>query len=670
MVSSEHRDNNKTSKVGLGSSLTRRAFLRVFGLVSAPLLIGGFAGCRPMDTLTETIYADWAEDIDYDNPTKSLKNAPDKSPTTSLPKLYETDSEDIEQEMEDPVYDETSTNSEGQAPKTEYSESSENDEKNTSGKQEKAKEEPEEEIKEPEESAGEKQAQVGGNTVGKNASKNVTDAPDQFGSVIAFGEIANLVCLLGGTGALWAADDEFLDAAKEIYAAGTVADVHSGWWTSYASSGKTISSKNFKKLTAELDALKEDQRPVYFIYDGAVGCPITETQAATLEETYGIKTRYFFLNTVNYFKNTMNYLKKVLLDSYEHDASKVFDEYWKFHDTLLAEVNDGKVAVWESSGTLLNFKDGSKYATSDVMDESKAYWTLYINDWDKGASYSFGKVKPTYGLGYSRLGYSWSPLSYYLQQGGVINNAAARWQASANNFNSDAEYYRYVWQLAAYFGATSKYVTGGALSGSNNTISNNAEGDILLRAQSGKFGLGKLEGVGRFPALIVPNSTIKGYLEKDRDSGNGAYSPYYLKANETGNNPNDPVMGIAYKSSDTSKAGCWVSYIGREEGDIDERTADTCIASEKYSKTTKCFDVLINPHGVYSNWVAGSAESFLEAAWAYEAIVQEYDESAAALSTSYGSSAQEVVQTFYEMFYGKSLSSNMAKKVLNGGYAS
>lgn len=659
-----------TSGEGLRPGLTRRAFLRVFGLTAAPLVMGGLAGCRPMDTLTETIYADWAEDIDYDNPMKSLRNVPDKPPTTSLPKLYETDSEDVEQKMEDPVYDEESVNAEGQAPKTEYSETAESDEENTTGKKKKAKEEPEEETKEPEESAGEKQAQVGGNTVGKDASKNVTDAPDQFGSIIAFGEIANLVCLLGGTGALWAADDEFLDAAKEIYATGTVADAHSGWWTSYASSGKTISNKDFKKLTAELDALEEGQRPVYFIYDGAVGCPITEAQAATLEDAYGIETRYFFLNTVNTLKNAMNYLKKVLLDSYEHDAAKVFDAYWDFHDTLLAEVNDGKAAAWNSSSSpLLNFKDGSRYAASGVMDADRAYWTLYINDWDKGASYSFGKVKPTYGLGYSRLGYSWSPLSYYLQQGGVINNAAARWQASANNFNGNTEYHRYVWQLAAYFGATSKYVTGGVLSGSNNTISNNAEGDILLRAQSGEFGLGKLEGVGRFPAVIVPNNTIKGYLEKDRDSGTGAYSPYYLEANETGNNPNDPVMGIAYKSSASSKAGCWVSYIGREEGAIDERTADTCIASEKYGKTTKCYDVLVNPHGVYSDWVAGSAESFLEAAWAYEAIVQEYDGSAAALSTSYGSSAQEVVQTFYETFYGKSLSSTTAKKVLNGGYA-
>ena len=671
-----------TSKRPLGNKPSaRHHFLRLAAIAAAAVLVVlSVAGCRPTDTLNNIVYTDWATEIDYDNPIKTLKNAPNKETTTSLPKIYETESEDVEEEVEDPIYDEDSTSqSTKSASKTEYSKDAKSSAKNTEGKSKdadkttKGKADSESKKEEAEkESSGTKQAQVGGNEVGKDASKDADEEPDEEGSIIAFGEVANIVCLLGGTGALWSADDDFLSAAKTIYAEGTVSSARSGYWSSYKSSGKTISAKKFKKLCEELDALDDEQRPAYLLYDGSVGCPITDDQAETLSDDYGITTRYFFLTSVATIKNAMNYVKKILQDDFEHNASERYDQYWEFHDKLLDEVNDGKTAAvsWgDCASEFMSFKDGSEVGSGSRMDSSSVYWTLLIDNWDDDATYEYNAINAKHGLGYSTLGYSWSPVSYYLQRGGVVNNAAARWQASGNNFNAKTTYHRYAWQMSLYFGQPRKYIKGGSLTKDSDLISNNSDGDILLRAQSGEFGLGKLAGEGRFPAVIVANSSAKKAMEADRDSGNGAYSPYYLQAGETSNNPSDAAMGLAYKSGENSTAGAWISYIGRESGSIDERTADSCIADSAYQNTTEAYDVLVNPCGYYSSWLNGSVESFLESAWAYESIICEYDSSAASLDTSYGSSAAEIVQTFYQTFYGRSLSNSKAKKILNGGYA-
>ena len=645
--------------------LTRRSFLRVFGLTAAPFVLSAY-GCRPTDTLTQVVHADWATDIDYDNPTKSLKNAPDREPTTSLPKLYETESENVEQEMEDPVYDETSTDSTTTAPQTEYQKDAE-EKDNTKGKKDTPKESEEEPEEKPKEkSYGKKRSSVGGNDVGTNASSDATAEPDKSGSVIAVGEIANIVALLGGKDALWATDDVFMRAGSQIYASSTLSATRSGYWSTYSTSGKTMKAKTFSKLCKALDKVGQDALPAYFIYDGSVGCPITTDQAAHLQKEYGIESLYFFLNTVDTLKNAMNYIKKILKDSFEHDATQRYDEYWDFHDKLLEQVNDAQVAAWGAeTSPNMNFKDGGEFKSSQVMDSTEAYWTLLINGWDTGVSYNQGGIKAKYGLGYSTLGWQWSPVSYYLQQGGVINNAAARYQASGNSFNAKTTYNRYVWQMGLYYYMpTTRYLTGASLRDDEDTIHANADGDILMRAQSGKFGLGNLAGTGRFPAVIVPTKKIKKYLEADRDSGSGVYSPHYLETNSTGNNAAGPVMGVVYESSKATKGSLWLAYVGREDGDIDERTADTCFADSKYKSTTKAYDVLVNPHGVYSDWIDGSVESFLECAWANQEIA------GAKLSTDYGNSAEAIVSTFYETFYGASCSNSQASKILAGNYAS
>ena len=334
---------------------------------------------------------------------------------------------------------------------------------------------------------------------------------------------------------------------------------------------------------------------------------------------------------------------------------------------MLNSINGGQPAAWSGEGvSYLNFGTGKSFDSGAVLEQSRAYWTVLIDGWDEDVTYSADGITASHGLGYSTLGYTWSPISYYLQCGGVINNAAAVYQSDGANFSSQKTYRRYVWQMGTYFNTVKDKAANCKLTDSSDF--GKQDSDILLRAQSGSCGLGKLAGQGRFPAVIVLDSDAKSAMEADRDSGTGVYSPHYLPQGSTENNKNYPVMGVAHANGATSSL--WLSYIGRENGAIDSRSEAECIAEDAYIGATDCYDVLINPHGVYSNWVEGSVESFLEAPWAYEAIVAANDAEASPLSTPYGSSAAEVVQAFYTQFYGVQISIGAAQNILNGSYAS
>lgn len=663
-----------------GGNFTRRSFLRVFGLATAPLVLGGVSGCRPTDTLTNKVYADWSTDIDHDSPMKSLVNKPNKEPTTSLPKLYKTESEAVEQEVQTPQVEDDSPSQDGQlTPEAKHSDKAEKDEKVKKGSKKKAKKKEEEEQEKEDEidTAGKERVRVGDNKgkIGKDASKDATDVPERQSSLIAFGEVANVVLMLGGKGALWAADGEFLKAAKSLYPKSTVSSVHDGFWDDYSEDSQTLTKKQFKQLCAALDEVDESARPAYLIYDGSVGCPITDSEASTLKSLYKVDVRYFYFTNPEKLKNTISWIMKALdgASGIEKDPSAQSKAYWEFHDGLLKEITDlnGGIGAWtnatESGRENWDFSTGKKTKDS-VVSQSDLMWTLVIEDWDKGARFNnknaVSSLESRYGLGMCTLSYDWSPVNCYLQRAGVLNNAAARYQTHG----WPGAYQRYVWQFAMVGSQQStrlstKTVSGGKLTSTLDQL-NGGTDDILLRAMDSSCGLGK-RGAARFPAVIACTQEAKTCMENDRDSGDGVYSPRYVKAGETPNNPHNDAMGLAWASKAESSGALWRAYIGREGDDIDE---DDSPANEEYSKNPQsAYDVLLNPHGYYSSWVGGSVESFLEAAWAYENIVAKYRDSAKSLSTSYGNSAEAIVTKFYEEFYG---SAPDVSKILSGGYAS
>ena len=662
------------------------------------VMASGLCGCRPTDALTETVYADWATDIDYDSDTKTLKNVPGKEQTEALPMLVPVEDKiDKTEEESDPVFDSDFEfiTSEEEVPQIQYSEdalpsdttatggegsgsgdSGQNDPESTSddggweslddtddeGDSPLADEDDDEDDDSDTESEGEQEVDVGGNNVGSDASRDIMEEPDKQGSVIAFGEIANICALLGGKGALWCADDEFLEKAASLYGADLVDAVHSGFFPDYSTRSKTLSTKKFKELCTELDSLDASSRPVYFIYDGSIGCPISDSQASTLQNDYGIEIRYFFLNRVATLKNAMNYIQKILASNAEYDAGARYDQYWQFHDGLLADIANanGGIAAWSlgADSANMSFADGLTLDGARVMAEDRMRWTLLVTDWDDGVSYDHGGVASKGGLGISRLGYLWSPVSYYMQCGGVVNNAAARYQVADYSFDQKTDYYRYVWQMALYYYPplnSNKWqsLSGASLVDKKDRVSSNS--DILMRAQNGTVGLGKY-GKRQFPTVVVTDPDYKRNLQSNSGYGE-LYGAHYLALGETDNNPNNSAMGVKY-----SGGSAWWSWIGRE-GDY-ETGDEPDIA---YQTTNDPYDVWVNPHGYYSSWVNGSVESVLEAAWAFEYLYQAYEDSPIGLSSAYGTTAADVVTYFYTTFYGNAPDTD---GVLDGSYAS
>ena len=674
----------------LTTAIAKRALVC---LALAFVVVSGLCGCRPTDALTEVVYADWATEIDYDSPTKALKNVPDREQTEALPMLVPLEDKiDKTEEESDPVYDSDFEfiTSDEEVPQIRYSENAttsdntatvgssdtDKDDEGTEAGDDGGWESVDDTGDEGEgdsstadenndqsdaESEGTEEVDVGGNNVGHDASRDVMDEPDKQGSIIAFGEIANICAMLGGKGSLWCADDAFLNKAADLYGTEFASSVESGIFSDYSSKSKTLSGKKFKALCEKLDALDPSARPVYFIYDGSIGCPLSQDHAAKLESDYGIEIRYFFLNRTSTLKNAMNYLQKILGSTAEYDAAARYDAYWQFHDNLLADIaaSNGGVAAWASGADAmnLNFSDGSTFDSSRLMPEDRMRWTLLVTDWDEGVSYDHGGVTSKGGLAISQLGYLWSSVSYYLQCGGVVNNAAARYQVADTSFDNNTDYYRYVWQMALYYYPplnSNKWdsLVGASLTDKQDRVANNS--DILMRAQNGTVGLGKY-GQKKFPAVVVTDPDFKGKIKSNYSYG-GMYGAHYLTAGDTDNNPSENAMGVKY-----SGGSAWWSWIGRE-GDY-EVYSEPDVA---YASTNDPFDIVVNPHGYYSSWIDGSIESVLEAAWAYETLYQAYEEAPQPLNSQYGSSAADVVNYFYSTFYGNAPDTD---GVLKGSYA-
>ncbi len=666
--------------------LTRRWFVKTFGVVAGSFMAFGITGCRDSDTLYNDVYTDWSDEIDYDTDMKNMVNRPDSPATTNLPQIYETESELFEEEYELPEYDEE-TNDDEEVEEEITDENSHNSTTASSSTVEgssgtvgagtggtadgdlgsgdgdgdgSGEGEGDDSDEDGDEDGDDLDAvSVGGNQQGQNPLENdATSKPSSYGPVIAFGEIANLVMLLSQTGGdgLWACDDTFYEAAQTQFASSfNPSAIRHGYWSKYSSSMNTMSTKKFNKLCAAIEAA--DTPPVYVIYDAQVGCPLTEDQVATLEETYGIQTQYHAVNQKSYLKSTMGYMYVMFKHlATEKEMKARYQAYWTWHDNLLDEIKTsiGGIAAWSGETKSNIYYDQNTTSTvsgSKKLSTSDTKWTVIVDDWDESASYDYNGVKSTVGIGITRLGYTWSPASYYLQLGGVINNSAAYKQCDGTQSSALRNY---VWQFHPKMGLP-KGSNGSnfSLSGDDQIGAHGTDNllDLMLLAKNMEYGAGNLAEPTNFPAVIVRNQDYAERMEKCCKSGN-IYACYYMEANATSNNNGYATTGLLQK--DTTNA-LWRSYVGFAGDSVD--------VSSKYKSTDAPFEILVNPHGLYSSWLDGGVESVLEAAWAAESF------GLGSLSTSYGVNSKQIVSEFYSTFYGQAPSSANLTKILDGSFA-
>ncbi len=290
----------------------------------------------------------------------------------------------------------------------------------------------------------------------------------------------------------------------------------------------------------------------------------------------------------------------------------------------------------------------SNNSTSYTYNSSAAY-TLLIDGYDADASYSHktGSYNPTSdGALLATLGYKSRSTSYYLQLGGVINNAAANFRASADgmlmmvwqfhtgSYGFDKKYWTYSANsilASAYYPSSASGWTYTLLTIGEGTGSNSS-------GYSGSFP-GASFGTSTFPTVITTSQAAKDALVKNSQRENGLYTPYDIVTDGS------------------------LNYFGVNTGSI---LLFSCIGANGIDSTVNAFAdydginedaVYVNPCGLFSCWTEGAGmEAVLECAWANDVINSDSEE------VGYW----DYVEEFYETFYRYSLTKADKTDILDG----
>ncbi|MDO4502900.1 MAG: hypothetical protein Q4D06_06920 [Coriobacteriia bacterium] len=651
-------------------------------------------GCRVSDTFTEVVYQQDAKTIDYDNPQKFYINDATATEKSDQVSAKETDSDGTGSESEQNlvVYG-SKPNTEGfTAKKSAFSnkpdftgiEASESvsffksDEKDavdhTVTKQE-PKERPEEKKDDSPEGVSaqsstatgdsdnarvpgasqkpkdqESDAGGGGNgkkktqnkkkdkttsegaqsdeTTGKQARKkdptravydssDPTQEPPKVEKVAAFGEFATIVQMVAGTGALVATDADNLSSKfTKVF---DTSKVRKGWKD--GGSAKKMDVAQIVKSGAQ----------VILVTDAAYLEALSNADFGKLTKANINTVVLRPMTTSQNIKKNVVSVGKMLDGSTAGKHGKQAEEraqaYVDFHDQVIGDciaANNGKY-----EGSRVYQGSGKCDVDAKGTEQDETTYTLLSSAYDKEATYkglSLGSASwmPAKGLVYAESGYGTTPVSYYMQCGGLVNNAAAAstkasagmvplWQFSANTFGFSA---------GDWSGITVPLAGDSAIRSMDRVLLDSGKNG------SNRTGLGSGFGTSSFPKIIVTKQSIKAALIANSEKGNGMYTPYgWNGADGTGR------VIEAYGAN----LGNIILYstIGV---DGDKANADD---GNLMGDVIPDDAILVNPHGVFSDWTQGSVDAFLEAAWISDVANDEAN----------GVDWKAVAKDFYKSFY-------------------
>ncbi len=484
------------------------------------------------------------------------------------------------------------------------------------------------------EKTSKKKAQ-GGNKGGKtevetnDLTGKYTETP-KVNSVAAFGEYAVIVQMVGGKNALAAADKDMLSSDfKKVFADEGASNIVEGW--SDDGSAKKINVKAIIKSGAQ----------TILVDSSSYQESMNEADRKTLKKagvTFSIMPR---LSNSTYIKQAVDKVGTMLSESKDignaEKTENIAEQYSDFHDDVVQkciDANDGKLAgstVYENKNPR-----ASKYSFN-----SSAHYTLLIDKYDSSAEFT-GKFAGTWtpscdGIGICTYGYADTPTSFYIQAGGLINNAADKgsssdsgtipaWQFSNNIMNFKKSKWKY--SSTGEFAKTSDVVA-------------SAWGQVLFTTdvdQDGN-GVGASFGTETFPTIITGSKSIKKAIVNNSKKANGAYHPYDRESAPGG-------------SSFGKKIGSSICYSSIGVDGANSGNTNTFSNGQISSSS-----VHVNPHGLFSSWTAGSVESFLEAAWVNDDVEGN--------KTTVGVSS--LVKEFYQTFYRyDGMSNSQVEDVLDG----
>lgn len=637
-------------------------------------------GCRASDALKEIIYEQTAEAVDYDNPNKYYINDPtaqEKSDQVSAKETSDDNaSTDAEQNLvvfgSDPNSPQYTAKQSAFSDKPDFSgiEASEkvffyksndkdavdhtvtkkenNDDKN---KKDDKDQEPnkagngtatdqadddgqggngdnkaQNEKKDNKDSAGASEDETAGKQARKvdptrvayDSSDPTQDTP-KVEKVAAYGVYATIVQMIAGDGALVATDAKTLssDFSKVFNTKGIV----KAW--SDGGSAKKMDVDKIIKSGAQMIVTSDSSY-------------LTKLSNADFGKLANAKIETIVLRPMTCSKYIKDDVTKVgkMFDGTSAGAyakqGKTIDrakQYSDFHDRVLKECTDANGGKY--AGKTIYQSNGKADIDASGTDEDKSTYTVLVNAYDNNASYkgaSLGSAnwKPAKGLAYASSGYASTPVSYYIQCGGLINNAAATLSKSSIG---EVPLWQFNYNIFGFSTKDWSGITVDLLS--DKSIKNAAH--VLLDSGinvANTTGLGAGLGSESFPKLIVTSTKIKNGIISNSKKSNGMYTPY--KWVPAGNGRNIESFGVNLGNNVLSST---IGSNGSKNGDNANNLLGSSIPNDA---------IAVTPSGLFSDWTQGTVESFLEAAWVSDEVNDD------ANGVDWKKEAKDFYKTFYD----------------------
>lgn len=443
-------------------------------------------------------------------------------------------------------------------------------------------------------------------TVGYDSTDPNQD-PEQVDKIAAYGEMAVVVQMVGGKNALAATDAKTLDGGfAKVF---KTKDVARGW-----SDGGTAKG-------IDVDAIIKSGADTILVDSGQYFKSLSSKDVKKLNKAGVTQTVVYPMSNTQYLKLNVKSVAQMLCESetaeYASTAISRANDYVAFHDRVVK-------ACASANGGLAGKKQyqAGKDTTCTTFAGEDAQYTLLIDEYDATATYTGSSKKgwtPSKGLAFASAGYSTTPVSYYLQAAGLINNAAelttrsdtgklAVWQFLTNTFPFKASQW------------TGNSTTKSAKAGTDYSLLTTSVNEMSTLPFGSSF------GSSVFPTLIVTSESIKTALINNSALENGTYHPYsHVKS-----------TGVidGYKVAEDSNIFTCIGFDG------DKSTTENLLGS-----TIGEEHIAVNPRGLTGSWTEGSVEAFLEAAWANDVV-------------NAGSEAvgwESELKSFYQEFYDYTL---------------
>lgn len=406
------------------------------------------------------------------------------------------------------------------------------------------------------------------------------DLPSNIRTIATVGELATITQILGESGTLVGSSEDYLgrEPIQTVFARKGITEVPALW----SGDGATTTQ-------ADAEAIIRANPDACVVFSGQLNSDLERLilQNRPDMSVITLPKPTSALNIATEFQC----LARMLSEATDGASETRANEYLDFVNSLVAEAeaaHGGGVATYASVD--YNSNDPTRLATAD-NPASPQMWTLYISGWDDDAAvtarYESSTLFEDVGAAYTNTGWSWSPLSYYMGVGGVVNNAAAYGPLSTQLVQPvltlNQNQVSYTWKN---FCVDVDEARGGGSYPRYRAFYTLTNGrDAVDRGGINPDDLHPL-GSDDFNTVIVKNSAIARALEAARQEEDGLYTLYQHETT-----PSASGFGRKY----SGKHGESIVY-STVRGDVP-------------------YEIIVNPCGYVGSWTDGSIEAPLEATW-------------------------------------------------------